>query len=130
MIEERGSGWLTFASIVLIFGGALRLIDSLWAFRYKGALPENLDGGVLGSKLKTYAVVYLIVGVLMVLAGIYVLYRNQFFRWVGIVAAFVGGLSGVVWLPFYPVWGLIYIGIALLVAYALTMYGGREEPIR
>jgi hypothetical protein len=97
------SGWVRFASIVLIFAGIMRVLDSIWAFRFNGQLQDNLDGGVLGSNLTTYAVVYLIVGVLLVLTGIYVLYRSQFFRWVGIVAAAIGGLSGAVWLPYYPV---------------------------
>ena len=127
-MAERGSGWLTFASIVLIFAGIMRVLDSIWAFRFNGALPDNLDGGVLGTNLTTYGVVYLIVGILLILAGIYVLSGNQFFRWVGIVAAILGGLTGVVWLPFYPGWGAVYIGVAILVTYALTMYGGREQP--
>ena len=42
-----------FASIVSIFTGIMRVLDSIWAFRYKGALPENLDGGILGTNLKT-----------------------------------------------------------------------------
>jgi hypothetical protein len=125
-MDERGSGWLTFASIVLIFAGVMRILDSIWAFRFNGALPDDLDGGTLGTNLTTYAVVYLVVGVLLILAGIYVLSRNQFFRWVGIVAAIIGGLSGVVWLPYYPVWASVSIALAVLVAYALTAYGGRE----
>jgi hypothetical protein len=126
VMDERGSGWLTFASIVLIFAGVMRVIDSIWAFRFNGALPDSLDGGALGTNLRTYAVVYLVVGALLIVAGIYVLYGNQFFRWVGIFAAVVAGLSGAVWLPYYPVWGAVYIALAVVVAYALATYGGRE----
>jgi membrane protein implicated in regulation of membrane protease activity len=64
--------------------------------------------------------------VLLILTGIYFLYRNQFFRWVGIVAAIIGGLSGMVWVPYYPVWGSIYVAMAVLVVYALTAHGDRE----
>jgi len=125
-MDERGSGWLVFASIVLIFAGIMRVIDSIWAFRYKGQLPDGLSAGTLGTNIKTYAVVYLIVGIVLILAGIYVQTRNQFFRWVGIVAAIVGGLSAAVWLPFYPVWSLVYIAIAIMVVYGLTAHGSRE----
>lgn len=126
-MDERGSGWLLFASIVLLFAGIMRVLDSIWAFRFKGSLPDGLDGGVFGTNLKTYAWVYLIVGVVLILAGIYVLSRNQFFRWIGILAAIIGGLSGAVWLPYYPFWASVYIGIAILVTYALIAYGGREQ---
>ena len=125
-MDEQGSSWLTYASIVLIFVGVMRVLDSIWAFRFNGALPDNLDGGTLGSNLTTYAVVYLIVGVLLILAGIYVLSRNQFFRWVGVVAGIIGGLSGAVWLPYYPVWAAMYVAMAVLVVYALIAHGGRE----
>jgi hypothetical protein len=116
------SGWVRFASIVLIYAGIMRVLDSIWAFRFNGPLPDNLNGGTLGSNLTTYAVVYLIVGVLLVLTGIYVLYRSQFFRWVGIVAGVIGGLSGAVWLPYYPVWASVYVGLAVLVVYALIAH--------
>jgi hypothetical protein len=116
------SGWVRFASIVLIYAGIMRVLDSIWAFRYNGQLPENLSGGILGSKLTTYAVVYLIVGVLLVLTGVYVLYRSELFRWVGIVAGVIGGLSGAVWLPYYPVWSLVYVGLSVLVVYALVAH--------
>jgi len=125
-MAEQESGWLKFASIVLIFAGIMRVIDSIWAFRYKGALPENLDSGILGTNLKTYGVVYVVVGALLILTGIYVLMRRQFFRWVGVAAGIIGGLSGAVWLPYYPVWSLVYVGLAVLVVYALVTEGGRE----
>ena len=118
----RPSGWVLFASIVLIYAGIMRVLDSIWAFRFNGQLPDNLDGGTLGTNLTTYAVVYLIVGAVLVLTGIYVLYRSQFFRWVGIVAGVIGGLSGAVWLPYYPVWSLVYVGLAVLVVYALAAH--------
>jgi len=127
---EKGSGWLSFASIVLIFAGIMRVLDAIWAFRVNRSVDQALDGGVLGTNVRTYAVVYLIVGILLILAGIYVLSGNQFFRWVGIIAAIIGGLSGVVWLPFYPVWGAVYIALGVLVTYSLTMYGGREPATR
>jgi hypothetical protein len=124
--EEAGTGWLLFAAIILIFTGVMRIIDSIWALRFKGSLPDNLEAGVLGTNIKTYGIVYLIVGVLLVLAGFYVLSRNQFFRWVGVVAGGLGALTGVVWLPYFPVWGAIYIALGVLVAYGLVAHGARD----
>jgi hypothetical protein len=121
-MAEGPSGWVRFASIVLIFAGIMRVLDSIWAFRFNGALPDNLDGGVLGTNLTTYAVVYLVVGALLIVTGIYVVMRSQFFRWVGVAAGVIGGLSGAVWLPYYPVWSLVYVGISVLVMYALVAH--------
>ena len=46
-----------FPSIVLIFAGIMRVLDSIWAFRFNGQLPDNLNGGTVGSKLTTYPVI-------------------------------------------------------------------------
>jgi hypothetical protein len=31
------------------------------------------------------------------------------------------------WMPYYPVWSLVYIAIGVLVVYALVAHGGRDE---
>jgi hypothetical protein len=35
----------------------------------------------------------------------------------------------VAWLPYSPVWSLIYVFIAVMVIYALAVYGGRDEVV-
>jgi hypothetical protein len=128
-VDETGSGWLTFAGIILIFEGVMRFFDAIWAFRFDGPLPDGLQDATFGDSLTTYGWVYLIVGLILVLAGIGVLYRNQFSRWIGIIAAAIGGLSAMAWLPYYPIWSLIYILIALAVFLALAAYGGRDTVV-
>ena len=124
--EEKGSGWLFFAGTVLGLAGIMRIIDSIWAFGYKGALPDNLKNGVLGSNLKNYAWTWLIVGIVLVLSSFLILVRSQFARWIGFFAATIGAVSAMTWMPYYPIWSLTYVGIAVLTFYALARYGGRE----
>jgi hypothetical protein len=123
---ERGYGWLFFAGTVLGLAGFMRVIDAIWAFRYNGALPENLKDGVLGSNLDNYAWTWLIVGIVLIVSSGLLLVRSQFARWVGLIAAAIAALSAMTWMPYYPVWSLIYIAIALLVFYALARHGGPE----
>jgi len=122
--DRTGLGWLMFAGTLLGLAGFMRIIDAIWAFSYHGALPENLEDGVLGSNLKTYAWTWLIVGIILVVASTLVLVQSQFARWVGFIAAAIGGLSAVTWMPYYPVWSLTYVGLAVLVFYALARYAG------
>jgi hypothetical protein len=122
--DRRGLGWLVFAGTVLGLAGFMRIIDAIWAFSYKGALPENLEDGVLGSDLKTYAWTWLIVGIILVVASSLVLMQSQIARWVGFVAAAIGGISAATWMPYYPVWSLTYVLLAVLVFYALVRYAG------
>ncbi|HTE73703.1 MAG TPA: hypothetical protein VK640_10955 [Actinomycetes bacterium] len=124
--DEPVSGWLFFAGTVLGLAGLMRLLDSIWAFRYNGALPDELSDGLLGDKLTTYAWVWLIVGVLLIVSSWLLLYRSQLARWVGFVAATIGALSAMTWMPYYPIWSLTYVAMFVLTFYALAAHGGRE----
>ena len=61
----------------------------------------------------------------MILASFAVLARSQFARWIGIVAGAVLAISAVWWMPYYPVWSLMYVFIGVLVVYGLAAHGGR-----
>ena len=124
--DEPVSGWLFFAGTVLGLSGLMRLLDSIWAFSYEGALPDALTDGLLGDKLTTYAWVWLIVAVLLLVSSWLLLYRSQLARWVGFVAATIGALSAMTWMPYYPIWSLTYVAMFVLVFYALAAHGGRE----
>ena len=126
-MDERGDGWLVFAGIVLIVAGVMRVFDAIWAFRYHGALPSNLQDGIFGHNLKTYGWVYLVVAIILILAGFGVMVRSQLSRWIGILGAAIAAISAIWWMPFYPVWSLTYVAIGVLVIYGLAAYGGRER---
>lgn len=125
--EDTGFGWLFFAATMLGLAGVMRVIDSIWAFNYGGALPENLKDGVLGSNLHTYAWVWLGVGAVLLLSSFLVMVRSQFGRWIGYFAAVIGGVAAITWMPYYPIWSLVYVVLAVLVLYALVVHGGRAE---
>ena len=125
--SSDGSGWLFFAGTILGLAGLMRFVDAFWAFRYKGALPSGLENGVFGDSLKNYAWAWLIVGAILVISSFLILTRSQFARWVGFIAATIGGLSAMTWMPYYPIWSLTYVAIAVMVFYALARYGGRQH---
>ena len=125
-MNERGSGWTIFAGIALLVAGVMRIFDSIWAFRHHGVLPSNLEAAIFGHSLKTYAWVYLAVGIILILAGFGVMVQSQVSRWIGIFAATILDIDGW-WMPYYPIWSLTYIGICFFVIYALAAYGQREE---
>jgi hypothetical protein len=125
-VEPEGAGWLFFAGTVLGVAGVMRILDGIWAFRYEGSLPDNLQDGVLGDDLTAYAWTWTIIGVVLLVASVMVLSRSQFARWVGLFAAAVGCVTAVVWMPYYPVWSFTYIALCMLVIYALATYGGRQ----
>ncbi len=125
-MEQKGDGWLIFAAIVLGIAGIMRIFDAIWAFRYHGVIPENLQGAIFGHSLKTYGWVYLAVGIVLILCAFGVVARSQVSRWIGMIAGVIAAVSAVWWMPYYPVWSITYVGIGVLVVYGLAAYGSRE----
>jgi hypothetical protein len=123
-MTTRGSGWILFAAIVMGVAGVMRIFDAIWAFSYHGVLPENLEGAIFGHSLKTYGWVWLVIGLIYIVCGFAVMGGSQIGRWVGVVGAGLGGVAAMWWIPYYPVWSLVYVGLAGLVMYALLVYGG------
>ena len=125
-MRPEGEGWRFFAGTVLGIAGIMRIFDAIWAFRYHGALPNNLENAIFGHSLKTYGWVYLVVAAILLVSSFGVLAGSQFSRWIGMFAGAVMAISAVWWMPYYPVWSLVYIFIGVLVIYGLAAYGGKE----
>jgi len=119
--RSRGAGWLTFASVLLVLAGVMRLFDALWAFGYRGALPGDLQDAVLGDRLGNYGWWWLGTGVLLIGAGFAAFAGVALGRWAGVAAAVIGALGAITWMPYYPVWSMVYVIIAVLVIYGLTV---------
>ena len=117
---------LIVSAVILAVAGIMRVFDAIWAFRYKGSVPDNLQNAIFGHTLKTYGWVWLVVAVLLLLSAWGVLLRNQFARWFGVVAGAVLAVSAIWWMPYYPVWSLTYVGLGVFVIYALIARGERE----
>jgi hypothetical protein len=124
-MDNQGEGWLIFSGIVLMTAGVMRLFDAIWAWTYHGTLPQNLEDALFGHSLKTYGWVWLVVAIILFGAGLGVMARQQFARWFGIFAAALGAISAIWWMPYYPIWSLMYVFICMLVIYGLAAYGER-----
>ena len=125
---EQDEGWNLFAAIVLGVAGIMRVFDAIWAFRYHGVLPENLEEAIFGHSLKTYGWIYIVVAVILILSAFAIVTgRSQIARWIGVVAGAILAISAIWWMPYYPIWSLTYIAIGVLVVYALVAHGARDE---
>jgi hypothetical protein len=125
----KRSGWLFFSAVVLIVAGVMRIFDAIWAFRYNGTPTGNLHDAFFGHSLTTYGWIWLIVGIILIVAGFVVLRPTpsltvDLARWIGIIAAAIAAITAITWMPYYPVWAFIYIAIAVVVIYGLA---AREE---
>ena len=119
----RGTGWIVFAGIVMILAGGNMAINGLWALDSSRQIEENFGDTLLFSEsnLDTWGWIYLIVGAVVVIAGIMVFFRVTFGMWVGIIAAVVQAFFAFFWIfsPYWPA-ALVIIALDLLVVYALS----------
>jgi uncharacterized membrane protein HdeD (DUF308 family) len=122
-VRERGSGWIAFAGVVLILSGLLNIVNGLWALDHDNAPINDL---LYENDLTTWGWVWLIVGIIVFVAGFAVLARAQWARWVGIIVASVSVVANMLTVFAYPISSLILVFVGLLVIHALSVYGERE----
>jgi hypothetical protein len=126
----KRSGWLTFSAVVLIIAGIMRVLDAVWAFAHNGPVADNLHNAIFGHSLTAYGWIWLIVGVILIFAGYLVMnpagLAAEISRWVGVAAAALGAITAISWMPYYPVWSLVYIALAVIVIYGLLAHFGEE----
>jgi hypothetical protein len=84
---------------------------------------RTISTPIFGRSLKTYGWIDLIVAAILIAASFLVLRRSQIARWFGVVAGAILAVSSVWLMPFYPIWSLMYIGMGILLIYALVAHG-------
>jgi hypothetical protein len=121
--ERTGSGWITYAGVMLIVAGFLDVINGLWALDRSDTRSNLL---LYADKLGGWGWFYLILGIILILAGIGVFYASQWARWTGIILASISIVANALWVFIFPIESLILIFLATLVVYALVVYGEPE----
>jgi hypothetical protein len=128
VVEERprrgrGTGWILFAGVVLILAGGNMAINGLWALHTSSQVERSFGDTLLfsSSNLDTWGWIYLIVGAVVLVAGIMVFFRSAFGMGVGIVAAVVQAFFAFFWIfsPYWPA-AMVIFALDMLVIYALS----------
>jgi hypothetical protein len=128
VMTPRAAGWLSFAAAVLVVSGVFKILDALWAFKYDDDVSEEVQTVLFENDLESWGWVWLVVGIVLILAGFAVVSGAQWARWVGIVAASLAAMAFLPWIYYKPLWTILSVTLAVLVIYALAAYGGRREP--
>ena len=129
-VDSRGevswaSGWTAFAAVLMIFGGAMAIFEGAAAIAKNGLFVATRDYSYSFS-LTGWGWVHLILGVLVVLAGISLFSGALWARFVGVALAGLSMLANFVWLPRYPFWALVLIAIDVFVIWALCSHPDRR----
>ena len=119
-VPRRGRGWITFAGLMLIVAGTMDFLNGLYAL---DAQDTAFDALFWGNNLEAWGWFYIVVGVILVAAGIGVFMRAPWAVVTGIFAGCIGAVINMFWIFSYPIASLILVTLNILVVHALTTYG-------
>ncbi|WP_443049359.1 DUF7144 family membrane protein [Streptomyces sp. NBC_00178] len=112
------TGWTTFAAVMMIFGGAMAILEGVAAIA-KDDLFVSTRNYVFQFSLTGWGWVHLILGIVVVIAGC-ALFTGAFWaRAVGVLLAGFLVVANFLWLPYYPFWSIVLIAINIFVIWAL-----------
>ena len=121
-------GWLTFAAVVLLSVGILRIITAI-AYFGDSAKVADLSHGLFGGQLWAWGLWDLVIAALALWGGWSLLGGNTFGRAIAYVWAAVVLVQSFVILAWAPWFGFLAMAIATLVMFALASTSEwRERP--
>ena len=115
-------GFTYFAAIMMMLSGGFEILQGLSAIIKKNLYVVNKDY-IYKISVNGWGWIHLILGVIVLLAGIALLGGASWARIVGIAMAALIAIANFLWLPYYPVWALIIIAFDVFVIRALTTHG-------
>ena len=135
MSEREPSGWAVgwtfFAAFMMIMIGVFHAIAGFAAIledEFLSIVPAvgteaQGDAYFLQFDATTWGWIHLIVGIVVLIAGFGLFSGAVWARTVGVIMAVISAIIGFAWIPWYPVWGIVIIAIAISVIWALTAHG-------
>jgi hypothetical protein len=121
-------GWIGFAGVLMVILGALHAFQGLVAIFRDEYFLVTSSGLALKLDFTAWGWMSLIVGVIVVVAGLCVMAGQMWARVVGVLLAALSILANVAFLAAYPLWSLIMIAMDIVIIMALTVHGSDIKP--
>lgn len=122
-MNQKGSGWLTFAAIILIVAGIGNFFWGVTAVAYSDFLIDQM----LFASMANWGWICLIWGIIQFAAGICIVSKVQWARWFGIISSIVSIIFMLCVIWAFPTLSVVIMTLDVLVIYGLSVYGGPEE---
>jgi len=101
-------GWWIITGFVAIVNSDFYVVTQEWLFEFSTT---------------SWGWTHLILGIVVLLAGLGVFGGAVWARTVGVILAVISGLVAFAWLPYYPVWAILFVAMSVLTIWALTVHG-------
>jgi hypothetical protein len=124
--EPQASGWavggVMFAGVLMIMVGVFQVIAGIAAIS-EDDFYVKAENYVFNLDVSAWGWIHLILGLLVVFAGWALIAGRVWGGMVGIAIATLVAIANFFWIPYYPFWSILTIGLAVWVIWALTRPG-------
>ena len=101
-------GWWIISGFVAIVSDDFFVVTQEWIFEFSTT---------------SWGWTHVILGILVLLAGLGVFTGAVWARTVGVILAVISGLLAFAWLPYYQMWAIPFVAMSVLTIWALTVHG-------
>ena len=115
-------GWVYFAGVFMFMVGIFQMIAGFIAL-FKNDIFVYGRESIWLFNFSTWGWIHLIVGLVILLAGLAVLSGKMWGRVVGIILVLISAVVNFAFLPVYPFWSIIVLVVDALVLFALIAHG-------
>ena len=128
---NEGRGWaglITFAACMLLLLGSFQALAGFVALFHEEKYVVGGGDFVVEVDYTGWGIVHLGIGILLLMAGYALFFRKSWARIVTIVVALISAVVNFAFLPAYPVWSALMIGLNVLIIWAVTAHPFDGNP--
>ncbi|MET7619793.1 hypothetical protein [Streptomyces sp. NPDC005408] len=117
---------MMFAAVLMIFGGVMTIFEGIAAIAKDDVFVATRNYWAQFN-LTGWGWIHLILGIILVLAGLALFKGAIWARVIGVAVAGLAMIANFMWLPHYPFWALVLIAIDLFIIWALCTAPRRAQ---
>ena len=121
-VSNWAVGWTAFAGIMMVVSGIWWIISGLVAIASDTFYIVG-EEYIFQFDATTWGWIHLLVGILVLVAGFYLFTGAVWARTIGVIIAVLMALIAFAWLPWYPIWAILFIAVSVFIIWALTVHG-------
>jgi hypothetical protein len=118
-MTTRASGWILYASTIMILLGLFNVIEGLAALFSDDVFVVD-EGQLLVFDFTAWGVIHLVWGIVMVVVGFAVAAGREWARWVAVFVVALNAIAHIGFLVAFPLWAILMIALDVLVIYGLV----------
>ena len=129
MTSGSWTGWVVFASIMLMINGSINVVQGLVALLQDDYFLVPTGDELLLTDFTGWGIAMLLWGALLALGGFGLYSGQSWARWFAIFVASLGILLQIAFLNTFPIWSAVIIGLDVLIIFALTARWDEARPV-